>query len=585
MAHSSVNRFTAVVISCYSLAAVIQAEPLPGAYFRLMEAGAAKVEQRLNAEPGADLLVLEKVPGWRHFPSVILVPAVLYAKKHPQNTHYHDPRMSALAIRIGDLLADANEKGIFAPRLDSDWDAYMWLEAYRLLANELGPTRAARWKKALLVTVPMFEQRLRDCIDFPWYSGPFVATSPNHFALYAVNLYLGGRVFGNREWEDLGAKVLHRFVTEEQTEDGYWGEHSRRGPATGYNHVTVSAVALYSEYSDDPAAIAALRRATDFHEHFTFADGTPADVINDRNRYWGVTPWGQFGFSRFPDGRRYAEFVSGFFKADDLEIEDLGRVAQDALYYHEGPLAPIPQDQEHWFYQMKIPGGMRKSGLWQVCLSGIIDTPPIDNQFVLDRQAEVSVFHRDLGLIITGANSKHQPELATFTERLLGQLVHMPVNSRLVMNEKGDRLSVAYHTFFSDLEIPEPTAREVSLHFLITGKYSPPDEALLTLQLCLKAGEVLETGTGKKITLGADRVDLDAADLGGSIRHHGWTLKTDSAARLVWPVYPFNPYANGPETSVHNAVATLSVPVVLKVSPRKAIQKHEQEISFTLSVP
>jgi hypothetical protein len=107
----------------------------------------------------------------------------------------------------------------------------------------------------------------------------------------------------------------------------------------------------------------------------------------------------------------------------------------------------------------------------------------------------------------------------------------------------------------------------------------------LTLQLCLKAGEVLETGTGKRLTLGPDRIELDAADLGGLIRHHGWTLKTDSAARLVWPVYPFNPYANGPETSLHNAVATLSVPVVLKLSPRKAIQPHEQEISFTLSVP
>ena len=27
---------------------------------------------------------------------------------------------------------------VFEPRLDSDWDTYMWLEAYRLLEHNLG---------------------------------------------------------------------------------------------------------------------------------------------------------------------------------------------------------------------------------------------------------------------------------------------------------------------------------------------------------------------------------------------------------------------------------------------------------------
>ena len=54
--------------------------------------------------------------------------------------------MLALAIRIGDLLAAADEKGEFEPRLDSDWDAYTWLEAYRLLAPQLGEERRQRWQ-------------------------------------------------------------------------------------------------------------------------------------------------------------------------------------------------------------------------------------------------------------------------------------------------------------------------------------------------------------------------------------------------------------------------------------------------------
>lgn len=568
-----------------SLAAPAGGESLPGAYFRLMEAGASTVEQRLNAEPAADLRLLEARQGWRHFPYAMLAPAVLYAKKHPQNARYHDPQMLALAVRIGDLLASESEKGAFEPRLDSDWDAYMWLEAYRLLERELGAERSTRWKREILKNIALLEQDARERLDFPFYSSPYLGTSPNHYALWAANLYLGGRVFGNGEWQDLGAKALRRFASEEQTEDGYWGEHSRSGPTTGYNHLTLSAVALYAEYSGDPTALAALRRATDFHEHFTFLDGTPADVINDRNRYWGVSPWGHFAFSRFPDGRRYAEFLTGFFQAGNLPMDALGRLSQNALYYHEGPTAPIPQEQERGFYRLRVPAGMRKSGPWQVCLSAIVNTQAINSRFYLDRQGHVSVFHRDLGLIVTGANSKRQPELATFSETLSGQVAHMPLSGRLQMTESGDRLSLAYNTFFSNLYVPEPSGTELALRFVITGKGTPAPDARLTLQLCLKPGEVLETGAGRKITVRTERIELDAAALGGLIRHHGWTLKTDPTARLVWPVYPHNPYADAPETTLQHAVAALSVPLRLKSCPGKYVRPNEQEISFALSAP
>jgi hypothetical protein len=82
-----------------------ETDPLPAAYFRLLEAGAAKVEQRTNSIPNADLKTLEANSEWRHFPYAILAPAVLYAKRHPSNGRFRDPKMLALANRIGDLLA------------------------------------------------------------------------------------------------------------------------------------------------------------------------------------------------------------------------------------------------------------------------------------------------------------------------------------------------------------------------------------------------------------------------------------------------------------------------------------------------
>src|SRR5437879_955846 len=94
---------------------------LPGRYFRLLEAGAAQVEQQLSTQPAADLKALEaRSDGWRLFPHTILVAAVLYGKQDAANHRYHDPKMLALALKIGDLLAVESERGTFQARLNSD---------------------------------------------------------------------------------------------------------------------------------------------------------------------------------------------------------------------------------------------------------------------------------------------------------------------------------------------------------------------------------------------------------------------------------------------------------------------------------
>ena len=85
--------------------------------------------------------------------------------------------------------------------------------------------------------------------------------------------------------------------------------------------------------------------------------------------------------------------------------------------------------------------------------------------------------------------------------------------------------------------------------------------------------------------LGAERIELSAEAVGGSIRSHGWTLKTDPAARLVWPIYPYNPYANGPEKNLEYAVGLLSIPVrARKMEEEEYIRPAEQEIPVSLEV-
>ncbi len=538
----------------------VLAAELPARYFQILDQGMHDVEKRLAVEPTADLQALEARPGWRHFPSAVLAAAVLYAKPHTSNPRHRDRAMLALAQRIGDLLATEHEKGRYATRLDHHRDTYMWLDAWRLLGRELGEERKARWRQALVENFTPLAAEVARRKDYPWYNSPYIGTSPNHYSLWSSTLYLAGRAFGNAEWEKLGAAVMHRFAAEEQTSDGYWGEHSRAGPTTGYDYLTATGVALYWEHSKDPAALEALRRSTEFHKYYTYPDGTPVETINDRNRYWAPSMWGHFGFSHFPDGRRYAEFLTAFYPSEGISLESLGRIAQNALYFHEGPAAPIPQDLPRYRHQMSVPAGIRKSGPWVICLSGLIATQAATSRFYLDRQAHLSVFHQKLGLIITGANSKRQPELATFLEKIGGQIFHLPMSSRLRMGEDRDDLALSYNTFFAELATGPFAEDAVTFGFQIRprGRLA---ESQLNLQLCLKAGETLETAAGQKITLSDSRLDLAPEAIGGWIRHRGWTLRSESPWRLIWPVYPHNPYADAPETSLNRAVGVAVTPL------------------------
>ena len=195
---------------------------LPGLYYRLLEAGMAKVEQRLNAGPPADLRALEaRGNGWRLFPHNVLAAAVLYARQDPANRRYRDPKMLALAMRIGDLLATESDRGTFESRLNSDRDAYMWLDAFRLLRPQLGAERRQRWQRALFRSIEIMAEDSARIADFPGYQSPFIGTSPNHLSLWASTVYLAGRVFAKPEWEKLGdffsspgilTEVIHVFL-------------------------------------------------------------------------------------------------------------------------------------------------------------------------------------------------------------------------------------------------------------------------------------------------------------------------------------------------------------------------------------
>lgn len=559
-------------------------ETLPDAYFPRFSKWCPIVREYLRNNPKARLKELEAQKGWYHFPYTILPAAVLYALPNRANPHHGDHSMLELTMQIGDLLVREDEAGALSPRLDSDRDAYMWLEAYGLIKNELGSEQRRAWRKALQRNVELLLPDLRASKDIASYVGDFLGSSPNHVAWWAATVLIGGLQLERPDWVELSSAVLRRFATTEQNPDGYWGEHNPNGPTAGYNYLTAMTVGVYWEHTHDPQALEALRRATTFHSSTTYSDGNVIELFNDRNRYWEVSPWGQFAFSHFPAGRGYAQLLLQHTPDDEIDLDTLGMLAQNALYYHAGSVAPCPPEQEEYVYRIASPIGVRKRGPWMVGLSGIVDTPLPKNQWFLDRQANLSLFHKRAGLIIAGANSRHQPELATFSEKNHGIWESTPIDGRLDQRSSGDLLAVAHNSFSAEIAVPPTTPQTAEIVFRITGRGPAPEEAYLGLQLCLHPGEKLETAAGRSATVSNDKVEWSASDIGGELRHGSWALKLDADATLQWPVFPYNPYRNGLETKLEHAVALLRVPLNLKTNPNQWLQINERTIHMRVTV-
>lgn len=59
---------------------------------------------------------------------------------------------------------------------------------------------------------------------------------------------------------------------------------------------------------------------------------------------------------------------------------------------------------------------------------------------------------------------------------------------------------------------------------------------------------------------GKNKIEPGDKELGGLIRHNGWTLHVSPGIRLTWPVYPSNSYQDEPETELSKAIGRLSRP-------------------------
>jgi hypothetical protein len=492
---------------------------------------------------------------WCFFDQQYILPAaLLYVTEHPANPWYRSPRLWEAILRNnrhieGRIAADGSMTwrlgGVVLPnpfvcqRLTASW-----LVAHRLLREYLSDQEAARWQAGILRACQWIVKRKllphRHVVRFRAHD---VGTGTNHFSLYLSLIWLAGREFGRPEWVALATDLMGRLIAD-QRPGGYWEEH--HGPALGYNYLTFHGVHEYAAWSGDVTARRSLRAGLDLHQHWTCPDGIPVECVDGRmRRLPQPVMWGLAGFALWPEGRGYARLLLERLREHqrDCSGETIARLAAAYLLIEEGDESPPPQAQAAYRAELDDASVIRKQGPWVVALSGQCSPPWPDNQYFLDRQALLSLWREGTGAVFDGSNSKHQPELATFSRPVADGADHMPLRARLLPADDGaETLEVVYRTFRAAVRARILDAKRLEFSFEADA-IDPGPPVTLTLVPHVSYNESLDIEGRGRLTLGDDALDLHDPALPGSLVFRGVRLRLPQGARLRYPVSPFNSYS------------------------------------------
>ena len=543
--------------------------------------GVPHAQKRFDAKTGR---FLAENGGWAVTHQDVIYPlALLY--RTPGTPHFARKRILELAARGGDALREAQyPDGSFEfiktdgsrwGRIYMPWSMYHWLEAYVLLRDVLGAARRTRW-----------ERGLRLCFTGSARQLPRQQSTHNIPTWHGMALARAGQVLGREDWLRVGTEQVRRSVAS-QAPDGYWPEGG--GPTTSYNLVYVHAVGLYHHFTGDESVLDCLRRALEFHLTFTYPDGSPVETVDGRVKYHqGPSVSGLPGFALFPEGRTYARFLLARLVRGSKSGALSPHLASAWQHFPEGRWADIPQHRESYGSLYHGKALVRRRGPWFVCLSGYLGGARVGTpggydwqRWVMDRQNYLSVYHDRLGVAIGGGNSRHQPEFCTFQCWKDGAIRFEAERIELAARgARGDLLRAQYGKEAFELQVRILNERSVRITFRLAGS--------LSRRAAVRAGFTMRLRPGAQLTWSGHpkgaRVDPNAT-LGISwpqtskgqrriVQCRDWRLEMPAQSTLMWPVYPFNPYAINDAAPPQQAVAVVSVPLA----------KAGEQRSFVLTV-
>lgn len=476
--------------------------------------------------------------------------AVAYATEAVGNPYFEDPELLKVIVKAGDpLLKNMDERGqwVFTKKDGSTWGKIWmpwtysrWIRTFQLVCDDMPPGARKQWSEAL-------------ALGYTGISKSALGSVHNIPTHHAMGLYMAGKALDRPAWCEQAAEFMMKVVGE-QSEAGYWSEGG--GPVVVYDFVYVDALGTYYAASGDERVLAALGKAAAFHQHFTYPGGQSVETVDQRNPYHDTIESGNVGFTFTTAGRTYLQNQWAQLGVDRLSTD---LIASLLLYGEEGGVDEISAEETSPPFVLTEGGvdlaATQRSGPWFVCLSAYT-TPIATSRWIQDRQNFVSIYHDQLGLILGGGNTKLQPGWSNFTVgdmTLLahtagdtspdflpkGELYHVPSAAKLTTElQLGLDLSYGPETCRIRIEVKD----ERSLVYRIEASRESPLPVMAHLTLLPKAGETLEVGGGKQITLGDEAMTLTPEELGGRLDYAGCRFKLPDGASLYWPALPHNPY-------------------------------------------
>ncbi|MBN2308713.1 MAG: hypothetical protein JXR94_07055 [Candidatus Hydrogenedentes bacterium] len=498
--------------------------------------------------------------------------ATVYATEGPGNPFYKDAELLDVIMKAGDaLIDDMDENGQWEFRkkdgstwgmIHMPWTYSRWARAFALIRDDMPEPRRQKWEAALTLGYGQIAQHAMGGIH----------NIPTH---HAMGLYVAGKAMGRADWCEQAAAFLRR-VAAEQRPGGYWSEGA--GPVVGYNFVYTDALGTYYAVSGDREVLDALVRAARFHRRFTYPDGSDVETIDERNPYHRGCRPGNVGFTFTPAGWAFLKNQWTNLAREKLDAEIATRMDDEtllaeavtsrlsadllaSLLLYGGDYLPpeAAADAADGLFILEEDGAGRAAvltqGPWTVCVSAY--TAPIpESRWLQDRQNLVSAYHRDVGLILGGGNTKLQPAWSTFTvgdTALLrhepgdtdpdflpkGEFHHVPASAQLT-TERELGLDLAYGPESCRVRVVPLDDRTLTYRVDATTASGLPVAAHLTL--LPRLGELLVSAAGRQVELGETPFAWTPEEIAGQFAYAGCRFTVPAAASLHWPATRHNPY-------------------------------------------
>lgn len=325
----------------------------------------------------------------------------------------------------------------------------------------------------------------------------------------------------------------------------------------------------YAESVDEKTKIA-LEKGAAFHYRMRYLDGTSIETVDERNYYKREPREGNIGFAFSEDGVRFVneqyaitKYLWYYFTADLLNYQD--RIDKRILRER-------PDRKPVSFISDKGRIAVRHDGSWQRVVSAHVARQS-PSRWIQDRQSFLSVFHRDVGLIVGGGNTKLQPRWSTFTvgstnlmEGRGGEnpdfmaprgLAHIPDEADVISSDDfGVRLKYGPEEAMVSTRIRND--RSLTIEYARMTDGSPPMTAHVTI--IPHPGKSIVSGKGHKAILGPEPFVWTAGSFGGQFEHNGVRYTVPPEATVRWPVYPYDPYRKDGRAELKNARIVIELP-------------------------